>query len=168
MSTHCKADCFRDTCHGNCIRPLKQPQRLVWQYFNVLFVSVGGNMVSIGDLEPRQFTECLCGCGNLIADPPVGVDHHESLQTVRQDDEETPPTQRSSGAEITPEEKGPANRRVSLLASCVLPVTTAIGLPRIKRFLSRITCERKMSLRAHWILRVLAIIVIAILWYWKR
>lgn len=165
MSTHCKADCFRDS--EGSIRPLKHPQRLVWQYFEVLFLSNAGHMVSIGDLEPRQFTECLCGCSNLIADPPVGTDQHESLQTSVQDDEETPTAGNPPSAEITPEEKGPANRRVSLLASCFIPVAIAIGFPRIKRILDP-NEERKMSLRAHWILRILAVILIAILWYTKK
>lgn len=152
----CKADCFRDSCHG-CIRPIKAPVRLVWGYFQIN---------GLGELEARQFNDCPCGCGKLVANPPVGTDHHESLQTSVQDDEETPPTQRSSGPEKTPvSEKGPANRRVSLLASCFVPVATAINLPGIKGYLTR---ERKMSLRAHWILRIVAFLVIAILYYWKR
>lgn len=57
----CLADCFRD---GKVIRPIKDPTKLTWLYFNVY-------RKPKGTLEARQFTLCHCPCGNLVANPPV-------------------------------------------------------------------------------------------------
>jgi len=56
----CKADCFID---GSYIRPIEVPNGLVWRYFAVISAPAG-------TLEDRQFLNCPCNCGNLIANPP--------------------------------------------------------------------------------------------------
>ena len=67
----CKADCYRDSCHTQCIRFVDAPG-LVWPYFQV----AGKNF----QLESRQFKNCECGCGRLIANPPANVRLHPSLK----------------------------------------------------------------------------------------
>lgn len=64
----CLADCLVDNSMGiREIRPIANPRKLVWLYFNV-------EGRSSGTLESRQFNPCQCGCGNLIANPPANKD----------------------------------------------------------------------------------------------
>lgn len=154
----CQADCFKDE---NYFRPIKSPMQLVWSYFEV-------SNDSPGTLEKRQFNPCPCGCERFMSVPPAHKRLHESLQTTRQDDEEAPPTQRSSGKESTPQGKGPANRSVYPAVSFVPRTVWGNRFLTVILRVENLTRKRKMSLRAHWILRILAVLVIAILWYLKH
>lgn len=69
----CVADCFVDSCHAPCIRPIAQPMKLVWKYFHVAGEPAG-------TIESREFGPCLCGCDRLVASPAVDIDTHRSMK----------------------------------------------------------------------------------------
>lgn len=64
----CWADCFQD---DGDIRPLGNPTKLVWRYVEI------GNT---GQLINRSFQLCPCGCGRLMATPPVDVRSVEEVK----------------------------------------------------------------------------------------
>lgn len=66
-SLECKADCFQDTCHTSCIRPISNPGKLVWKWFYV-----AGKLA--GSMQARQFNPCVCGCSRLMATPSADQD----------------------------------------------------------------------------------------------
>lgn len=66
----CQADCFRD---GFWYRPIDDPKKLVWQYFEITN--------SNGELEPRQFIVCPCGCGRYKSVP-----HHSLHYSIKMND----------------------------------------------------------------------------------
>ena len=58
----CTADAFMD---GEELRPIGQPNKLVWRYRPVK----GG---ADGDLETRDVVPCPCGCGRFCCDGVQG------------------------------------------------------------------------------------------------
>ena len=69
MKTNCLADCCRDKCHYNCIRFLDSVN-LVWEFYYGDVKGTDGIMYHNIPI-PREFSDCPCGCKNLVAKPPV-------------------------------------------------------------------------------------------------
>lgn len=67
----CQADCFVDTCHGECIRPIAAPAKLVskWAWRYIPHPLTGEPMPF--EMLAITFLACPCGCGNLVSKQPT-------------------------------------------------------------------------------------------------